>query len=84
MIEKFQDESFELYNLKNDPGEKKNLAESQPQKAKELRQVLLDWQTTTDAPRPVEQNPAYDPGSEQAQRGRKGGGKGRQPRMDKQ
>lgn len=84
LIEKFQDESFELYNLKNDPGEKKNLVESQSQKAKELKQVLLDWQTTTGAPRPVEKNPAYDPSSEQAQRGKKVGGKGRQPMMDKQ
>jgi len=84
LIEKFQDESFELYNLNNDPGEKKNLAESQPQKAKELKQVLLEWQTTTGAPRPVEKNPAYDPSSEQAQGGKKGGGKGRQPRMNKQ
>ena len=83
LIEKFQDESFELYNLKNDPGEKKNLVESQSQKAKELKQVLLDWQTTTGAPRPVEKNPAYDPSSQQAQRGKKGGGKGRQPRMEK-
>jgi arylsulfatase A-like enzyme len=84
LIEKFQDESFELYNLKNDPGEKKNLAESQPQKAKELKQVLSDWQTATGAPRPVEKNPAYDPSSEQGQGGKKGGGKGRKPGMNKQ
>lgn len=84
LIEKFQDESFELYYLKNDAGEKKNLAESQPQKAKELKQVLSDWQTATGAPRPVEKNPAYDPSSEQGQGGKKGGGKGRKPGMNKQ
>jgi arylsulfatase A-like enzyme len=83
LIEKFQDETLELYDLKNDPGETKNLFESQPQKAKQLKQVLLDWQTTTSAPRPVDKNPAYDPGSEQAQRGKRRGGKGQQPGVDK-
>jgi len=43
----------------------------------------LDWQTTTSAPRPVDKNPAYDPGSEQAQRGKRRGGKGQQPGVDK-
>lgn len=83
LIEKFQDETLELYDLKNDPGEKKNLIESQPQKAKQLKQILLDWQKTTSAPRPVDKNPAYDPSSEQAHRGKRRGGKGQQPRVDK-
>lgn len=78
LIEKFEDESLELYNLRNDPGESQNLAESQPGKAKELFNVLARWQRTTEAPRPTTINPAYDPGSAQKQGGKRG--KGKQPR----
>lgn len=73
LIEKFQDESFELYNLRDDIGEKDNLAGQNPVKLKELQQVLSDWQTTTNAPRPIEKNPAYDPAA--AVSNQRGGGK---------
>lgn len=33
----------ELYNLRNDPAESRNLAGSQPERAKELQQQLLAW-----------------------------------------
>ncbi len=57
LIEKFEDESLELYTLRNDPGESQNLAESQPGKAKELFNVLTRWRRTTEAPRPTKKEP---------------------------
>jgi hypothetical protein len=34
---------LELYNLKDDIGQKNNLAQSQPEKAKELHDKLVAW-----------------------------------------
>lgn len=41
-----KDEKMELYNLKDDIGEKKNLIEKYPEKAKELEAELTEWQTS--------------------------------------
>lgn len=73
LIEKFQDESFELYNLRDDVGEKHNLAKQNPAKLRDLQKVLSDWQATTHAPRPTQANPAYDPAT--PLNNRVGGGK---------
>ena len=53
-------EVIELYNLKEDLGEKNNLASKMPDKAKELRQMLGRWRKEADVqmPRP---NPKYRP-----------------------
>jgi hypothetical protein len=40
----------ELFNLKDDPGEKTNLAASQPDKAKELEAVWDLWNANNVAP----------------------------------
>jgi len=37
-------QGFELYNIHNDPGEKKNLAGKHPEKVKEMNTELLKWQ----------------------------------------
>lgn len=81
LIEKFQDESFELYNLRDDAAEKNNLAKQNPAKLRELQKALLDWQVTTNAPRPIEKNPAYDASLAQKQNGKRG--KGRDLRLQK-
>ena len=61
LIELFEEKRFELYNLRNDPGETVNLARSNPTKAHQLREALSDWQHRTNAPKPSEPNPAFDP-----------------------
>lgn len=57
--EYFEDGKLELYNLKKDLSETKNLAKSNPQKAKELHDLLKAWRKETNAPVPTERNPEY-------------------------
>jgi len=59
LIQWYEDNATELYNLTEDPGEAKNVATAQPAKAKELQASLESIQ----APRP-KPNPAYDPEQE--------------------
>jgi len=55
----FEDGGIELYNLKNDIGERNDLAERKPKKTKELMKLLDDWRTKTDAPVPKTKNPEF-------------------------
>ena len=59
LIEYFEDGALELYNLKDDLGEQKNLAETLPEKTKELHKLMLTWRKTLNAPVPTELNPEY-------------------------
>ncbi len=77
LIEQFETQTYEVYNLANDPGETRNLLDLEPQKAKELITALQQWQDDTNAPRPTGANPAYDP-TLQPKRGRDQRGKGNQ------
>lgn len=61
LIEYFEDAALELYNLKNDIGEKTNLAEEMPEKVEELLQVMLAWRKKVGAPVPTELNPKFNP-----------------------
>ena len=61
LIEYFENGVLELYNLKNDIGEKSNLAKKNPAKVKELHAAMLQWRKETKAPVPTEKNPDYDP-----------------------
>jgi len=61
LIEYFEDGKIELYNLKDDLGEKKDLAGTMPDKAEELHRMLIEWRKSVDAPVPAEKNPQYDP-----------------------
>jgi len=61
LIEFFEDSSLELYNLKDDIGETKNLAERMPDKTRALHQRLVAWRTAVKAPVPTERNPTFDP-----------------------
>lgn len=70
LIEYFEDGAIELYNLKDDIGETKNLAEKMPEKTKELHKVMLAWRKSVAAPVPTEKNPQYDPNAKPT-RGRK-------------
>jgi len=53
LMEFFEDHHLELYNLKDDIGEKKNLATDMPDKAKELHTRMLAWREEIKAPMPA-------------------------------
>lgn len=65
LIEFFEDGRLELYNLKDDPFETKNLAQKNPEKAQELLMQLRAWRKSVDAQMPTE-NPAYDSEKDQS------------------
>lgn len=52
LLEFFETGRLELYNLREDLSERNNLAETMPQKAKELRDKLVAWRRSLDAPMP--------------------------------
>jgi arylsulfatase A len=60
LIHFFEDDHVELYNLKDDLGEKSDLATTNTTKAKELRAKLSAWRQSVGAQLPTP-NPAYDP-----------------------
>jgi arylsulfatase A-like enzyme len=60
LIEYFEDNRVELYNLREDLGETKDLAATSPEKAAGLRKKLADWRTSVGAQMPTP-NPDYDP-----------------------
>ena len=62
----FEDGGLELYNLIEDPGEKKNLASTHVSKRNELLEKLKQWREKTAAPVPTKQNPRFDAAEEQA------------------
>jgi arylsulfatase A len=53
LLEYFEDNHIELYNLSNDIGEQNNLAEKMPEKAEELRNHLGAWRKAVDAQMPT-------------------------------
>ncbi len=53
LIENFDDGSVELYDLKNDLSEKRDLAKQMPGKAADLRQKLAAWRKTVGASLPA-------------------------------
>ena len=55
----FEDGDLELYNLQTDIGERNNLAQSHPDKVKELLLLLTQWQRRINAPIPTKRNPEY-------------------------
>ena len=64
--EYFEDGALELYNLKDDPGEKTNLADSNSEITIELHAKMKKWREQINAPVPTEPNPRYDANSEAA------------------
>ncbi|MGD9722865.1 MAG: sulfatase [Pirellulales bacterium] len=71
LIEYFEDGRTELYNLRDDVSERKNLAAEQPDKVSELRGRLAVWRETVAAPMP-QKNPDQKPlGENRRTRGRR-------------
>lgn len=60
LIEFHDDMRVELYNLREDIGEKHDLAKEMPAKVEELRKRLHDWRKEVGAQMPT-RNPNYDP-----------------------
>ena len=67
LINFYHYEKVELYNLKDDPSEKKDLAKANPIKTKEMEEKLLAWQKTMKAKMPAP-NPNYDPNAPERKR----------------
>ena len=59
LIEWFEDDRVELYNLAQDIGEKTDLAAKEPERVKQLRAELHAWQKDVAAKLPTP-NPGYD------------------------
>ncbi|PHS18371.1 MAG: sulfatase [Blastopirellula sp.] len=59
LIEFFEDGKLELYNLKKDPAEKNDLADTEIQLAKSMLEDLKAWRKSVDAQMPTV-NPNYD------------------------
>jgi arylsulfatase A-like enzyme len=53
LLEYFEDNHIELYDLSNDIGEQNNLAEKMPEKAEELGKRLAAWRKTVNAQMPT-------------------------------
>ncbi len=60
LIEFFEDGKLELYDLKNDPSETKDLAASNPEKAQQLLEKLKAWRVSVKA-QMMTPNPNYVP-----------------------
>ncbi len=58
LIHYYEEDREELFNLRDDPGETKNLAVAHPARAKVLRGRLDDWRQSVDAKAPTP-NPAW-------------------------
>ena len=56
-MEFFEDGHLELYNLKDDIGEKNNLAGKMPEKAGELHKMMREWREQTGAKMPGPNQP---------------------------
>ncbi|MDA7510951.1 sulfatase [Verrucomicrobia bacterium] len=72
LIETFDPQGVELYNLVEDLGETENLASKQPDLTRNLQQRLREWQEQVGA-QMMESNPDYDPSVKTV---KKGGGRG--------
>jgi arylsulfatase A-like enzyme len=53
LVEFFETGQVELYNLKEDPGEKNDLARQRPARARELKEKLAAWRRAVKAPMPA-------------------------------
>ena len=59
LIEWFEDARTELFNLKDDPGERRNLSVEQPERVRALRSRVVAWQKEVGA-LPTRPNPNFD------------------------
>jgi arylsulfatase A-like enzyme len=74
LMEYLEDGKLELYNLREDIGETKNLAESMPDKAKELHAKLVAWRKEVNAPMPTANKPSAEAAPAKKGKGKKKAG----------
>ncbi len=72
LIETFDPEGLELYNLADDLGEQRNLAAIQPARVAELKRALDAWRVEVGAEM-MRPNPDHDPSFQAPQKGKKKG-----------
>ena len=60
LIEFFEDNAVELYNLKSDPGETTDLSSLRPETVSEMLKLLHSWQAEVNA-EGMDPNPDWDP-----------------------
>ncbi len=63
LIKYYEDGGTELFNLRTDPGERRDRSASDPERARELETRLSAWLAETRAPIPSQPNPAFRPDS---------------------
>ncbi|MEO5803268.1 MAG: sulfatase [Verrucomicrobiota bacterium] len=73
LMEFFEDNHLELYNLKDDLSEKNNLAAKNPEKAKELQTKLAAWRKELNAPMPTPNKPSAESSKQKKKKKKKGG-----------
>jgi arylsulfatase A-like enzyme len=78
LMEFLEDGRLELYNLRDDVGETKNLAAEMPAKAKELHARLVAWRNEVKAPLPTKNDGELPPTKGKAKGKGKGKGKAKQ------
>jgi len=61
VIQYFENNDIELYNLKDDISEKNNMVKSNIKEANELVELLNKWRKETNAPIPSDLNPEFSP-----------------------
>ena len=74
LLEYLEDGRVELFHLRDDPGERTDVAAARPEKAAQLRTLLHAWRRSVGAAMPTP-NPNYAPPA-----GKKAPGKGRAKR----
>jgi arylsulfatase A-like enzyme len=62
----FEDGGLELYNLRNDIGEKRNVAQKNTKKTAELLAQMKKWRSQVNAPVPTAKNPKFNAEAEAA------------------
>jgi arylsulfatase A-like enzyme len=71
LIEWYEDNSLELFNLRDDMAEKKNVAVNNSDKVKELHAKLVAWRKTVNAVMPTS-NAGFDPNAVEEPKKKKG------------
>ena len=71
LMEFLEDGRLELYNLREDIGEKNNLAAKMPDRTKELHAKLVAWRKSINAPMPTKNVAAAEPTKKKKGKGKK-------------
>lgn len=66
LIEYFENRTVQLFNVEKDPGERNDLSQTEPEKVKELSEMLRQWRKEAGA-QMMELNPGYIPEKQELQ-----------------